>query len=76
MACYWPAEGIVGGLDVFLPYVRDYVSTFTGKSITTWDWKAHLLSYFEANGTEKQLAALKKVDWDVRASLNSIQYPL
>ncbi|VDC07016.1 unnamed protein product [Peniophora sp. CBMAI 1063] len=57
-------EGLVGGLDNFLPYVRDYVETFTGKSITTWDWKAHLLGYFEKNGTAEQNAALAKIDWN------------
>ena len=58
-------EGILGGMDAFLPYVRDYVQTFMGKSITTWDWKDHLLSYFAKNGTKEQNNALKKVDWDV-----------
>jgi len=55
---------VLGGLDAFLPYIRDYVQTFTGRSITTWDWKAHLLAYYEKNGTAAQVAALNKVDWD------------
>ncbi|KAI0317914.1 peptidase family M1-domain-containing protein [Amylostereum chailletii] len=57
-------EGILGGVDAFMPYARDYVTTFMGRSITTWDWKAHLFSYFEKNGTAAQVAALNKVDWN------------
>ncbi|KAH9168627.1 leukotriene-A4 hydrolase [Lactarius sanguifluus] len=57
-------EKTLGGLDVFLPYIRDYVSTFQGKSITTWDWKAHLYAYFERHGSQEKLDALNSVDWD------------
>ena len=69
-------EGILGGLDAFLPYVRDYVETFTGKSITTWDWKAHLLNYFEKNGTVEQNAALAKVDWNAWFYGEGMQLPV
>lgn len=31
-------ERMLGGLDVFLPYIYDYVNTFTGKSITASAW--------------------------------------
>ena len=62
------SEKTLGGLDVFLPYIRDYVSTFQGKSITTWDWKAHLYAYFESHGGQEKLDALNKVDWDVSLS--------
>ncbi|KAI9510686.1 leukotriene-A4 hydrolase [Russula earlei] len=57
-------EQTLGGLDVFLPYIRDYVATFQGKSITTWDWKAHIYSYFERYGVQEKLDALNSVDWD------------
>jgi len=57
-------EKTLGGLDVFLPYIRDYVSTFQGKSITTWDWKAHLYAYFESHGGQEKLDALNRVDWE------------
>jgi leukotriene-A4 hydrolase len=52
-------------VDVFLPYIRDYVSSFQGKSITTWDWKEHLYTYFERNGGSEKVDALNGVDWDV-----------
>ncbi|KAF9073998.1 peptidase family M1-domain-containing protein [Rhodocollybia butyracea] len=51
-------ERTLGGLDVFLPYVRDYVSTFMGKSITTQEWKEHLYTYYEKNGGAEKIKAL------------------
>jgi leukotriene-A4 hydrolase len=63
------SEQKLGGLDVFLPYIRDYVATFQGKSITTWDWKAHLYTYFERHGGREKLDALDSVDWDVSSRL-------
>lgn len=59
------AERKLGGLDVFLPYIYDYVNTFTGKSITTEIWKEHLYAYFTANGGAEKIAALDNVPWDV-----------
>lgn len=58
-------ERTLGGLDVFLPYVRNYVNTFMGKSITTDQWKDHLYAYFEKNGGEEKVKALNTVDWQV-----------
>ena len=49
---------------MFLPYVKDYVNTFIGKSITTEQWKSHLYSYFEKNGHDK-VKALDSIDWNV-----------
>ncbi|KAG9310384.1 peptidase family M1-domain-containing protein [Chiua virens] len=55
-------ERVLGGLDVFLPYVRHYVQRFMGKSITTEQWKDDLLAYFSANDDASK--ALKAVQWD------------
>jgi leukotriene-A4 hydrolase len=63
-------ERLLGGLDVFLPYAKDYVTTFRGKSIRTDEWKAHLYAYFQKHSPEKA-ALLDKVDWEVCASANS-----
>ncbi|KAF6765906.1 peptidase family M1-domain-containing protein [Ephemerocybe angulata] len=57
-------ERTVGGLDVFVPYIRDYVKTFSGKSITTWEWKDHLYTWFEKNGGAEKIKALDSVDWN------------
>ncbi|RPD67705.1 zincin, partial [Lentinus tigrinus ALCF2SS1-7] len=50
-------ERMLGGLDVFLPYVYDY-------SITTEQWKAHLYAYFEKHGGEEKVKALDSVKWN------------
>ncbi|KAJ3907337.1 peptidase family M1-domain-containing protein [Lentinula edodes] len=57
-------ERTLGGLDLFLPYVRDYVSTFMGKSITTQQWKSHLYGYYERNGGAEKIKALDSIDWE------------
>jgi leukotriene-A4 hydrolase len=57
-------ERTLGGLEVFLPYVSNYVETFIGKSITTDEWKSHLYAYYEKNAPEK-VKLLDTIDWDV-----------
>jgi len=57
-------ERTLGGLDIFLPYVKDYVNTFMGKSITSDQWKSHLYDYFETHGGEEKIRALNSVDWN------------
>jgi leukotriene-A4 hydrolase len=59
----------VGGLPVFLPYIRDYVKTFTGKSISTEQWKEHLYGYYKVNGGQKKIDALNSIDWNVQIPL-------
>ena len=51
-------------MDVFLPYIHNYVETFTGKSITTEIWKAHLYAYYEKHGGAEKIKALDSVDWE------------
>lgn len=58
-------ERQLGGLDVFLAYAKDYVKTFVGQSIGTEEWKAHLYSYFKANGGDEKVTILDSVNWDV-----------
>ncbi|KAH7920495.1 hypothetical protein BV22DRAFT_1114838 [Leucogyrophana mollusca] len=57
-------ERTLGGLDVFLPYVKDYVNTFMGKSITTAEWKTHLYAYFKQHGGDEKIKALDSIDWN------------
>ncbi|PFH48207.1 hypothetical protein AMATHDRAFT_196923 [Amanita thiersii Skay4041] len=57
-------ERSLGGLDVFLPYVREYVKSFMGKSITSDQWKAQLYDYFGKNGGPDKVRVLDSVDWD------------
>ncbi|ELU40820.1 leukotriene-A4 hydrolase [Rhizoctonia solani AG-1 IA] len=62
-------ERLLGGLDVFLPYARDYVNTFRGQSIRTDEWKTHLFAYFEKHGGEDKLKLLNSVDWQLPAKI-------
>ncbi|KAG1717493.1 hypothetical protein EDB19DRAFT_1814438, partial [Suillus lakei] len=57
-------ERTLGGLEVFLPYVKDYIATYMGHSITTETWKNHLYAYFQKNGGEAQIKALNSINWD------------
>ncbi|XP_053377256.1 leukotriene A-4 hydrolase-like isoform X1 [Mercenaria mercenaria] len=54
-------EQLLGGPDVFEPFMKVYIENFKYKSITTADWKDFLLSYFH-----EQTAAgvFDNVDWD------------
>ena len=56
---------MLGGLDEFLPYIKEYATTFQGKSITTEDWKAHLYAYWEKHGGPEKIKALDSIKWDV-----------
>lgn len=66
---YTRTERTLGGLHVFLPYVKDYVSIFMGKSITTQQWKDHLYDYFQNHGGTEKIELLDSVDWNVGNSL-------
>jgi len=63
------------GLDVFLPYIRDYVETFSGKSITTPQWKDHLYAYFQTHGGEEKINALDLINWDAWFYGEGIELP-
>ena len=52
---------------MFLPYVKNYVETFTGQSITTDMWKDHLYDYFRKNGGADAIKLLDGIKWDVRS---------
>ncbi|TFY77753.1 hypothetical protein EWM64_g6259 [Hericium alpestre] len=69
-------EQKLGGLDVFLPYVKDYVKTFMGKSITTDQWKAHLFTYYEKNGSKAQTEALNEIDWKAWLYGDGVELPV
>ncbi|EIW81415.1 leukotriene-A4 hydrolase [Coniophora puteana RWD-64-598 SS2] len=56
-------EHLLGGLAVFLPYMRNYLDAYMGKSITTYEWKDHLYAYFRERDPSK-VSLLDSVDWD------------
>lgn len=70
------AERTLGGLEVFLPYVKDYVETFIGKSITTAQWKAHLFGYWEKHGGPEKVKALNTVDFNAWFYGEGVELPV
>ncbi|KAG1767142.1 hypothetical protein EDD22DRAFT_876852 [Suillus occidentalis] len=69
-------ERTLGGLEVFLPYVKDYIATYMGHSITTTTWKNHLYAYFQKNGSEGQIEALNSIDWDAWLHHSGLRLPV
>jgi leukotriene-A4 hydrolase len=56
-------ETILGGPDIFEPYLKAHVEMFSHKSITTDDFKDFLFKYFSAN--PEKIKILSGVDWEV-----------
>ncbi|KAF8341710.1 peptidase family M1-domain-containing protein [Amanita rubescens] len=69
-------EQQLGGLDVFLPYVKDYVTTFMGKSIVTDQWKSHLYKYFREHGDDDKIKVLDSVDWNAWLHGEGLELPV
>lgn len=68
----------MGGLDVFLPYAKEYFETFAGKSIGTEEWRAHLFEYF---GKHKNASIIvpkleKDIDWDAWLNGEGLTLPV
>lgn len=55
-------ERLVGGLDKFLPFIRSYFKAFYDRSISTQEWKQHLLDFYAGNEIISQ--KLNAVQWD------------
>ncbi|EEC17057.1 protease, putative [Ixodes scapularis] len=51
-------EELLGGPDVFNPFLKSYIEKFKYKSVDTWQWKEYLLQYFK----DKE-DVLSTVDW-------------
>lgn len=54
-------EQTVGGLDLFLPFIKSHFKTFYDRSLTTEEWKQHLFDFYAGN--EEITKKLKAVDW-------------
>lgn len=57
-------EQLLGGPDVFEPYMKAYVQQFAGKSLTTQEWKSFLYDYMRENHGDQAVQKLDSVDWD------------
>jgi leukotriene-A4 hydrolase len=56
---------------VFQPYVKEYVKTFSGTSITTDQWRSHLFEWFgKHNDSQHILKQLGKIDWDAVSQID------
>ncbi|KAJ7293982.1 peptidase family M1-domain-containing protein [Mycena rebaudengoi] len=69
-------ERTLGGLEVFLPYVKDYVNTYMGKSITTEQWRTHLYDYYTKNGGAEKVRLLDTIDWNAWLHGEGIALPV
>lgn len=58
-------EKVVGGPEVFEPYMKAHVEQFASKSITTEDWIAHLRTYMEKHHGKEMVERLNKINWDL-----------
>ncbi|KAI8801906.1 peptidase family M1-domain-containing protein [Cladochytrium replicatum] len=56
-------EQLLGGPAVFEPWLKSYIETFSHKSITTEEFKQHLIGYFAV--VPEKAALLEKVDWNL-----------
>lgn len=57
-------ETILGGPEVFEPYLKAHVETFSHKSITTNDFKDFLFKYFSLGEKSDKIKILESVDWE------------
>lgn len=66
-------ERKVGGLDVFLPYIRNYITTFANQSITTDQWRKHLFGFYKDK--PDVIEKLEAVKWDAWLSGEGLDLP-
>ncbi|KAI0244230.1 Leucyl aminopeptidase yscIV [Massospora cicadina] len=57
-------EQLLGGPEVFEPYMKAHVNHFARKSISTEDWKSFLYSYMEQQHGAEKVKRLDSVDWE------------
>lgn len=54
-------KNLVGGNDVFEPFLKDYFAHFAGMAIVTEDMKKYFLDYFQDKVSSEKLAS---IEWD------------
>ena len=54
----WMLEDLVGGPDIFEPFLKSYIQQFSYSSINSDDFKSYFLEYFTG------LAAVAEIDWE------------
>ncbi|CAO1636324.1 unnamed protein product [Parajaminaea phylloscopi] len=67
-------ERTVGGLDVFLPFIKSYFKTFYDRSVVTEDFLEHLYAFYSNSSEITQ--KLKAVEWDKWLHGEGIELPV
>ncbi|KXN73514.1 leukotriene A-4 hydrol, partial [Conidiobolus coronatus NRRL 28638] len=57
-------EQLLGGADIFEPYMMEYIQNFAHKTVTTQQWKDHLYEYFKREHSDENIKLLDSVDWN------------
>ncbi|KAI9096655.1 peptidase family M1-domain-containing protein [Phlyctochytrium arcticum] len=57
-------ERILGGAEIFEPYLKEHVKNFAHKSITTDDFLKLLFDFFQRTHGDEKVKILNSVDWD------------
>lgn len=57
-------EQLVGGPEVFEPYMKAHIHHFAHKSISTEDWKSFLYTYMEQQHGAEKVKLLDSVEWE------------
>ncbi|GAA5863563.1 hypothetical protein JCM3774_006527 [Rhodotorula dairenensis] len=68
-------EKLVGGVEVFNPYQKEYIRAFEGKSLTTQQWEEHFWSYW-SRFPEKEQILREKVDWNAWFNGEGLELPV
>ncbi|GAA5989171.1 hypothetical protein JCM11641_002547 [Rhodosporidiobolus odoratus] len=68
-------EKVVGGLEVFNPYQKDYIKTFAGKALTTKEWEEHFWGYWNRYPEKAQMLK-DQVDWDAWINGEGLELPI
>jgi leukotriene-A4 hydrolase len=66
-------ESLAGGPDQFEPYLKSYIDKFKYKTVTTDQWKEHLLDYFNEQGKKSVFDVVDWEGWLYRAGLPPCQ---
>ncbi|KAK3778253.1 hypothetical protein RRG08_060179 [Elysia crispata] len=56
-------EQLLGGPEIFEPFLRAYIERFKYQSISTQDWKDYLFEYFSSQEDQQKLQAVEWETW-------------
>jgi len=55
-------EELVGGKNIFEPFLRSYLEKHAYKSVDTDEFKSFFIEYFDRTGRGREI---EKIDWDL-----------